>query len=93
MGAGNKMAQWLFNVYIIARSTLRLQHVHELHSPEYQNKYNVFGALIERRWCTSINPPPVSTTRNDNIWEEHEDNYEWARIIPNIEDTVDSKGR
>ena len=30
---------------------------------------------------------------NDDIREEHDDEDESARIIPNIEDTVDAKGR
>ena len=94
MGAGNEMVQWILksNRYIVPIQTLRPLHVDELHSPEDQKKQNIFGALIERRWGTSIKPPSVSTTSNDNIWEEHEDEDESARIIPDIEDTVHDKG-
>ena len=42
---------------------------------------------------TSINPLPVSTISNEDIWKEHKDEDESARIIPDIEDTVDAKGR
>ena len=95
MGAGNDMAQWKFNSngYVVPRRTLPPLHVNDIHSPEEHKKRNIFGDLIERWWGTSINPPPVSTTRNDNIWEENEDKDESAWIIPNIEDTVDAKGR
>ena len=94
-GASNEMAQWIlkFNGYVVPIPTLRYLHLYELHSPEEQKKRNIFGALIERIWVTSINPPPVSTTSNSKIWSEHEDEDKSARIVPDIEDTVDAKGR
>ena len=49
--------------------------------------------MIDIRLGTSINPPPVSTTSNDNIWEKHKDKDESARIIPEIEYMVDAKRR
>ena len=89
------MAQCIIksNRYVVPRQTLPPLHIDELHSPEEQNKRNMFGDYIQRRWGTYTNPPPVSTTSNDNIWEEHEDEDASDRIIPNIEDTVDVKGR
>ena len=89
------MAQCILksNAYVVHRQNLRPLHVGEVHSTEEEKKQNIFGALIERRWGTSINPPSVSTTSNDDIWEEHEDEDASDRIIPNIEDTVDVKGR
>ena len=89
------MAQWILksNGYVVPRRTIRTLHVDELYSPEDQKKRNIFGALIERRWVTSVNPPPVSTTSNGDIWEEHKDKDESARIISDIEDMVDAKGR
>ena len=89
------MAQWILNSsgYVVTRRTLRPLHVDELQSPEDQNKRNIFGALIERRWGKLINPSHVSTTSNDNIWEEYEDEDESARIILKIENVVDVKGR
>ena len=94
-GAGNDMEQWLLKSSgsVVPRRTLRPLHVNEIHSPEEQKKRNIFGALIEIIWGTSINPPPVSTTSNEDIWEEHEDEDESDRIIPNIKDTIDDKGR
>ena len=94
MGAGNEMAQWILksNGYIVPRRNLRPLHADELHSPEEQKKWNIFGAFIESIWGTYINPPPVSTTSNEKIWEGHDDEDESARIIPDIEDTVDAKG-
>ena len=94
-GAGNKMAQCILNSngYILPIRTLRPLRADELHSLEEQKKGNIFGDLIERRWGTSINPPPVSTTINDDIWEEHEDEDEPAWIITNMKDTVDAKVR
>ena len=89
------MAQWILksNVYVVPRRTIHPLHVNELHSIEEQKKWNILGALIDLKWGTSIKPPPVSTTINDDIWEEHKDKDESALIIPNIEDTVDAKGR
>ena len=83
---GNKMAQWTLksNRYVVPRQTLHPLHVNELHIPEEKKKHNIFGALIERIWVISINQPPVSTTINDNILEEHEDKGESARIIPDM---------
>ena len=65
------MAQWILksNRYVVPRQTLRPLHVDELHSPEEQNKWNILGVLTEKRWVTYINPPHVSTTSNDEIWE------------------------
>ena len=95
MGAGNYMAQWILklNRYNVPRQTLSPLHADELQSLEEQKKWNIFCALIERRWGTSINLPPVSTMSNDEICEEHEDEDESARIIPDIKDTADSNGR
>ena len=84
--ASNEMAQWILklNGYVVPRRILRYLHFYELHSPEEKKKWNIFGALIERIWLISINQPPVSTTINDNILEEHEDKGESARIIPDM---------
>ena len=92
---GNKMVQWTLksNRYVVPRQTLHPLHVYELHSTEDNKNRNIFGALIDRIWSTSINPPPVSTMINDDIWEEHEDEDEPAWIITNMKDTVDAKVR
>ena len=42
-------------------------HVDELHSPQEVKKRETFDALIERRWGTSMTPPPVSSqTENES---------------------------
>jgi hypothetical protein len=67
-----------------------------VHSEQEQTKRKVFDELIEKRWGTSINPPSTegsSDSDNGGIeFEEYEDEEEEARIVPNIEDTVDANG-
>jgi hypothetical protein len=89
------MAQWILksNGNVVPRRTMRPLQTDELHSPEEQKKRESVDALIERRWGTSINPPNISTPTDNEEWEEYEDEDEPARIIPNIEDTVDARGR
>jgi hypothetical protein len=93
-GAGNEMSQWILksNGNVVPRRTLRPLRVDELHSSEEQKKREIFGALIERRWGTSINPPNDTTSDNEEDWEEYEDPDEPARTVPEIEDTVDVRG-
>jgi hypothetical protein len=92
-GAGNEMSQWILksNGNVVPRRSMRPLRVDELHSSEEQKKREIFGALIERRWGTSINPP-TDTADKDDEWEEYEDPDEPARTVPDIEDTVDSRG-
>ena len=52
----------------------------------------MFDKLIEERWGTSINPAKNSID-NDNKFEEYSDEDEDPRVIPDIEDAVDSTGR
>ena len=49
------------------------------------------GALIERRWGTSITPP-TSTKPDNNNWEAHEDDDEIDRTVLDIEYSVDAAG-
>jgi hypothetical protein len=99
-GAGNEMSQWVLksNGNVVPRRTVRPLRVDELHSPEELKKREIFGALIERRWGTSINPPNETTEddmaeSDEDTWEEYEDADEIARTIPEIEDTVDTRGK
>ena len=89
------MAQWIIhsNGYVVPRRTLRPLYADELHSPEEHKKRNIFGDLIKIIWVTSINPPPIWTTSNDKIWDDHEDEDESAQMILDIKDMVDAKGR
>jgi hypothetical protein len=54
-------------------------------------KRAIFDALIERSWGTSINPSPASTEPKD--FEEYWDDDEDPRIIPEIDEPVDSTGK
>ncbi len=89
------MAQWVLksNGNVVPRRTLRPLQVDKLHNATEAKKREVFDGLIERRWGTSITPPIVDTTSDDEHWEEYEDDDEVARIVPEIEDSVDSTGR
>ena len=82
------MAQWIHkpNGSVFTRRKFRSLHVDEIHNPEEIKKREVFGALIERRWGTSRTPPTSTKSDNDEQWEEHEDDEELARIVPDIED-------
>jgi hypothetical protein len=92
-GEGNEMAQWLLkaNGNVVPRRTSRPLHIAELHSPTEAKKRETFDALIERRWGTSINPPPASPEPED--FEEYSDDDEEPRIIPEIDEPVDSTGK
>jgi hypothetical protein len=100
-GEGNEMAQWILkaNGYVVPRRSSRPLKVDEIHSATELKKRQIFDALIERRWGTSINPPilplqnPIEGDLDDNDFEEYEDNDEPKRIVPDIEDTVDANGR
>ena len=95
LGQGNEMCQWLLkaNGNVVPRRSLRPLRVDELHSKMEQKKRDTFDALIERRWGTSITPPPVSPSNTDDPWEEYQDEDESPRQIPDIEETVDANGR
>ena len=59
-------------------------------------KRKLFDELIERRWGSSIKPPKnvsPDEDQDDNNFEEYSDSDEDARIIPDIEDTVDLTGK
>lgn len=93
-GEGNEMSQWILkgNGNVVPRRSLRPLNTSELHSPTEQKKRDVFDALIERRWGTSINPPKTETLDTKEEWEEYEDSDEDPRIIPDMDDVTDNKG-
>eukprot|EP00980_Cylindrotheca_fusiformis_P014396 scaffold3830_cov85-Cylindrotheca_fusiformis.AAC.8 len=98
-GEGNEMSQWILkdNGTVVASRTHRPLQIAELHSEDEQNKRNLFDALIERRWGTSMSgPKPVKTDSDgdgeDSDFEEYEDNHNTPRKVPDIEDAVDING-
>jgi hypothetical protein len=93
-GEGNEMAQWVLksNGNVVPRRTLRPLKPEEMRSDTEQAKRKLFDELIERRWGSSINPPKMKND-SDNEFEEYSDSDEDARLIPDIEDTVDATGK
>ena len=78
---------------MVPRRTLQPIQTSKIHNPIERKKRESFDALIERRWGTSINPPPVVTVDDDREWEEYEDNDESPNIIHETHDAVDFNGR
>ena len=91
-GEGNEMAQWVLkgNGNVVPRRTLRLLRVEELNSKTEIRGRNLFDLLIERRWGTSMNPPPETTPDDQDPYDEYEDDDEKARSLPEMEETVDA---
>jgi hypothetical protein len=92
-GKGNEMAHWILkaNGNVVPRRSQRPLKVDELHSPTEMKKREIFDGLIERRWGTSIKPLTISD--NDNDLTVYEDDDEEARVVPDIEDSVDATGK
>jgi hypothetical protein len=88
-GEGNEMAQWILkaNGNVVPRRSHRPLQTSELHSPSEENKRRIFDELIERRWGTSISPPPMHHTKDSEAYEDN------PNIMPDIEDTVDANGK
>eukprot|EP00957_Ditylum_brightwellii_P140629 10713350-Ditylum_brightwellii.AAC.1 len=57
----------------------------------------MFDQLIEHRWGTLLSKPPSEPDHNpvdqDNDLEEYYDKDKSHRIVPDIEDVVDNKGK
>jgi len=94
-GAGNEMAQWILkaNGKVVPRRSSRPLKVDEIHSPTEIKKRDIFDGLIARRWGTSINPPKKLNDLDDDEFEEYEDDDESKRVVPDIEDSVDARGK
>ena len=92
-GSGNEMAQWILkaNGNVVPRRTVRSLNTAEKHSPTETKKRTIFDTLIERRWGTSMSAPPAES--EETKFDEYSDDVEAARIIPDVEDTVDANGR
>jgi len=104
-GAGNEMAQWVLkaNGRVVPRRTVRSLTVDEMNSSTEKRMREVFDGLIERRWGTSMIPPPKDSPlrqkeyngmqHDDEEWEPYQDDNEAPREFENIEEPVDSTGR
>jgi hypothetical protein len=96
-GEGNEMCQWILkaNGFVVPRKTLRPLRVEEIHSDIEKRKREVFDQLTERRWGTSMSKPPPEhdPVDQDNDLEEYQSEDEPPRIVPDIEDVVDNKGK
>ena len=66
----------------------------EQHSEVEKRKHKVFDGLIEGRWGTSINLPKTKPSENDKEnFKYYKDDDEPARVVSDIEDTVDVNGK
>jgi hypothetical protein len=68
----------------------------EVHSEQERIRGKIFHKLIERRWGPSINLPSIEGTEDSDTggkFKEYEDDDGEARIVPDIEDMVDTNGR
>ena len=94
-GEGNEMAQWILkaNGEVVPRRTHRPLQVAERHSPVELKKREIFNEMIKRRWGDSVTPARTDVEANEDVFMEYEDDDEKPRIIPDIEESVDSTGR
>jgi len=94
-GEGNEMSQWILNSRgnVLPRRSPRPLTVAEIHSEHEKSKRKIFDDLIQRRHGTSLNPPIVRDEEESDEFEEYEDDDEKARVVPDIEDTVDATGK
>ena len=94
-GEGNEMAQWVLkgNGNVVPRRTARPLTVAENHSATELKKRGTFDALVEKRWGTSMSPPPVPRDDTESVFDEYEDDDEDKRVVPDVEDTVDVTGK
>ena len=94
-GEGNEMAQWVLkaNGNVVPRRTARPLTVAETHSTTELKKRGTFDALVEKRWGTSMSPPPVPRDDSESVFDEYEDDDEDKQVVPDVEDTVDATGK
>ena len=94
-GEGNEMAQWVLrsNGTVVPRRTVRPLTLAECQSSTEIKKRHLFDQLIERRHGMTINGPKGPTNDVEDEFVPYEDPDEPARLIPDMEDTVDSEGR
>ena len=78
------MSQWVLkaNGNVVPRRSTHPIHVYELHSNTEEKKPETFDDLIYRRWGTSITPPNVSNSPEDEPCKYYHDDDESPRHIP-----------
>ena len=54
---------------------------------------DIFNDLIRRRWEDSVTSARTNVKDDEDIFIEHEDDREEPRIMPDIEESVDSTDR
>lgn len=81
------------NGRVAPRQTLRPLQVSEMHSPAEIGKRKVFDNLIKEKWGDSITPPVALKEEKEKDFIEYEDDDEQPRVMPDIEEPVDSSGR
>jgi hypothetical protein len=94
-GAGNEMCQWILhaNGKVVPRCTVRPLREDERRDAGVQQQQKLFDSMIERRWGTSINPPKLESTIDEDFAECDDDEDDPANPTIDIEDAVDGKGR
>ena len=104
-GVGNEMCQWvlLSNGAIVARRTVRPLKTEEIHSPYEEQKRKLFDAMMDRKFGGSVkklvdeenesDPMTEPASEEEDSWEPYEDNDEFAKPTPDMEDSVDINGR
>ena len=94
-GEGNELSQWVLksNGNVVPRRTVRALQLAEVHSNTEKRKWDIFDALIERRWGSPMSTPNTDNTDMTTDEEENENNAdETAKQHIDIEDSVDSQG-
>ncbi len=92
-GEGNEMSQWILkgNGRVVPRRSVRPLRKEEILSEVEKQKRAVFDALIERRWGSSVNPPPEEVDATD----PDGDSMDLEEKLPQdiMEDVIDANGR
>ena len=94
-GEGNELSQWILksNGNVVPRRTVRALQLAEIHCDTEKRKWDVFDALIERRWGSPMSTPNTDDTEMTTDAEENENNDDETTKRPiDIEDSVDSQG-
>jgi len=91
-GEGNEMSQWILksNGRVVPRRTHRPLTVPELHSGHEQEKRTLFDAMIERKYGKAMHG---TKPKQADDFEEYSTPEEEAKMVIDIEDTVDASGR